>query len=80
LYPAFYSCYDWHSSVHGHWLLVRLIRGAPIASYVRDARAALARSLTTENLAAKTSYLARPGRASFERPNGLVWLLQLAAE
>ncbi|HUQ10077.1 MAG TPA: DUF2891 domain-containing protein [Steroidobacteraceae bacterium] len=80
LYPAFHGCYDWHSSVHGHWLLVRLIREVPDAPYVPDARAALARSLTTDHLAAETAYLKRAGRASFERPYGLAWLLQLAAE
>src|SRR5881227_3735471 len=40
LTPAFYGCYDWHSSVHGHWLLVRLTRLFPDAPFARDARAA----------------------------------------
>jgi hypothetical protein len=80
LYPAFHGCYDWHSSVHGHWLLVRLVRTAGGAAFEAEARAALARSLTPENLAAETAYLKRAGRASFERPYGLAWLLQLAAE
>jgi hypothetical protein len=80
LYPAFHGCYDWHSSVHGHWLLVRLLRQFPEAEFAPAARAALARSLTAANLAAETAYLQRAGRASFERPYGLAWLLQLAAE
>jgi hypothetical protein len=80
LYPAFHGCYDWHSSVHGHWLLVRLVRQFPDAVFAREARAALDRSLTPQNLLAETSYLQKPGRASFERPYGLAWLLQLAAE
>ncbi len=80
LYPAFHGCYDWHSSVHGHWLLARLARQAGDAPFATEARAALARSLTTANLAAEAEYLRRPGRASFERPYGLAWLLQLAAE
>jgi hypothetical protein len=80
LYPAFHGCYDWHSSVHGHWLLVRLIRQVPDSPFEADARAALARSLTSANLTAETKYLERAGRASFERPYGLAWLLQLAAE
>jgi hypothetical protein len=80
LYPAFHGCYDWHSSVHGHWLLVRLLRQFPDAGFAPAARAALTRSLTVENLAAETAYLHRAGRASFERPYGLAWLLQLAAE
>jgi len=80
LYPAFHGCYDWHSAVHGHWLLVRLIRQFPDAPFVPAARAALARNLTRENLAAEAAYLRAAGRASFERPYGLAWLLQLAAE
>jgi len=80
LYPAFHGCYDWHSAVHGHWLLVRLIRQFPDAAFVAAARAALAQSLTRGNLAAEAAYLRGPGRASFERPYGLAWLLQLAAE
>lgn len=80
LTPAFYGCYDWHSAVHGHWLLVRLTRTFPQAPFAARARAELAKSLTAENVAAEVRYLAGPGRASFERPYGLAWLLQLAAE
>jgi hypothetical protein len=80
LTPAFYGCYDWHSSVHGHWLLVRLVRTFPDAPFAAPAREALRRSLTAENLAQEAAYLRAPGRTSFERPYGLAWLLQLAAE
>jgi hypothetical protein len=80
LTPAFYGCLDWHSDVHGHWLLVRLIRLFPDAPFVADARAAVARSLTPQNIAGEITYLRGAGRASFERPYGLAWLLQLAAE
>lgn len=80
LTPAFYGCYDWHSSVHGHWLLVRLLRNFPQAPFVAEARAALRKNLTAENLQAEASYLRGDGRASFERPYGLGWLLQLCAE
>jgi hypothetical protein len=80
LFPAFYGCYDWHSAVHGHWLLVRLVRQFPKAPFAAQARAELARSLTAANLAAETNYLKGGGRASFERPYGLGWLLKLAAE
>ncbi len=80
LTPAFYGCYDWHSSVHGHWLLARLARLFPEAEFAAAARAALARSLTPANVAAEVAYLRGPGRTSFERPYGLAWLLQLAAE
>jgi hypothetical protein len=80
LTPAFYGCYDWHSSVHGHWLLVRLIRNFPDAPFVPAAREALRQSLTGENIAQESVYLRGEGRASFERPYGLAWLLQLVAE
>jgi hypothetical protein len=80
LTPAFYGCYDWHSSVHGHWLLVRLARLHPHAPFAARAREAVARSLTPENIAAEVRYLSASGRVSFERPYGLAWLLQLAAE
>jgi hypothetical protein len=80
LTPAFYGCYDWHSSVHGHWLLARLARTFPDAPFAPRARAALATSLTAENIAVEARYLAGVGRTSFERPYGLAWLLQLAAE
>jgi hypothetical protein len=80
LTPAFYGCYDWHSSVHGHWLLARLARLFPEEPFAREARAALARSLTPEAIAAETRYFEGAGRVSFERPYGLAWLLQLAAE
>ena len=80
LTPAFYGCFDWHSSVHGHWLLARLIRTYPDASFVPAAREALRQSLTEQNLAQEAAYLRAEGRTSFERPYGLSWLLQLTAE
>jgi len=80
LSPAFYGCYDWHSSVHGHWLLARLARNYPDAPFAAPARAALAESLTRQHVAAEVAYLEGEGRVSFERPYGLAWLLQLAAE
>jgi hypothetical protein len=80
LTPAFYGCYDWHSAVHGHWLLARLARMFPKAPFAPAARAALERSITAKNIAAETAYLNGTGRTSFERPYGLAWLLQLDAE
>src|SRR5258708_6318392 len=80
LTPAFCGCYDWHSSVHGHWLLVRLVRTFPDAPFVKDAREPLARRLTAENLKQEAAYLRGSGRSSFERPYGLSWLLQLCPE
>src|SRR5690349_17580412 len=80
LTPAFCGCFDWHSSVHGHWLLVRLLRTFPDASFAAQARTALGQSLSADNLKQESTYLAGQGRASFERPYGLAWLLQLCAE
>ncbi len=80
LHPAFYGCFDWHSSVHGHWMLVRLLKvrpGMPEADAIREA---LRANLTKENLAAETAYLLQPGRGSFERTYGWAWLLKLADE
>ncbi|VAV96429.1 FIG00721233: hypothetical protein [hydrothermal vent metagenome] len=80
LHPAFYGCFDWHSSVHGHWLLVRLLRDAPDAAFAKAAIAALDANLTSENILREIEYLTATGRASFERPYGLAWILQLATE
>ena len=80
LTPAFFGCYDWHSSVHGHWLLARLARNFPDAPFAEPAREALRKSLTTENITEEAKYLRGEGRASFERPYGLAWLLQLVTE
>ncbi len=80
LTPAFYGCYDWHSAVHGHWLLARLARSFPNSPVAGEARAALAANLTPEKIAGEVHYLEGEGRVSFERPYGLAWLLQLAAE
>src|SRR5688572_13791385 len=64
LTPAFYGCYDWHSSVHGHWLLARLARLSPDAPFAAKAREALRRSITPETIAVEVAYLGRAGRAS----------------
>src|SRR5579862_4609291 len=65
LTPAFYGCLDWHSDVHGHWLLVRLLRLFPDAPFAMPARAELARSFTAQNIGAEVEYLRGAGRASF---------------
>ena len=80
LTPSFYGCYDWHSSVHGHWLLARLARQFPDARFTPRAKSMLKISITPENIAQEVRYLNGAGRASFERPYGLAWLLQLGAE
>ena len=81
LHPAFYGCFDWHSSVHGHWLLVRLLHVGPEnAPWRTDAIAKLSQSFTAENIAVEVAYFGAPNRASYERPYGVAWLLQLTAE
>jgi hypothetical protein len=80
LHPAFYGCFDWHSSVHGHWMLVRLLRQFPDMPDARKIRAALDANLSAENLRVETVYLDQPNRQSFERTYGWAWLLKLAEE
>ncbi len=80
LTPAFYGCYDWHSSVHGHWMLARLVRTFQTSPFAGEAMAALNANLTPANIAVEVAYLNGTGRESFERPYGLAWLLQLGAE
>lgn len=80
LHPAFYGCYDWHSAVHGHWLLVRLLRSNLGALPEADIRAALGENLTAENVGVEDEYLRDPGRPSYERPYGWAWLLKLHEE
>lgn len=80
LHPAFYGCYDWHSSVHGHWMLARLARLFPDLPEAREIRTVLAEHLTAEKLKAEADYFARPECRSFERPYGWAWLLKLAEE
>ncbi|MCP4045593.1 MAG: DUF2891 domain-containing protein, partial [Gammaproteobacteria bacterium] len=80
LTPLFYGCFDWHSSVHGHWLLTRLLRLYPDAEYAASIEAALNESFKAENVAVEVQYVSHQQRASFERPYGVAWLLQLTAE
>src|SRR3954469_23649316 len=80
LTPAFYGCYDWHSSVHGHWLLARLARAFPDESFAPAARDALQQSLTPDHIKDEVLYIKGPGRTSFERPYGLAWLMQLGTQ
>jgi len=80
LHPAFYGCYDWHSSVHGHWMLVRLLKmfpGLPESKQIRDA---LNANLTAENIQQEVAYMKQPNRQSFERTYGWAWALKLAEE
>lgn len=80
LHPAFYGCFDWHSSVHGHWMLVRLLKRFPDMPEAQQIRQKLATNLTATNITAEVAYLHQPNRKSFERTYGWVWLLKLADE
>ena len=80
VHPAFYGCYDWHSSVHGHWMLARLLRLFPSIPEAPAIVAAIDRNLTAENVQAEAAYFLRPGTAAFERMYGWAWTLKLAEE
>ncbi|HVQ36591.1 MAG TPA: DUF2891 domain-containing protein [Pyrinomonadaceae bacterium] len=80
LHPAFYGCYDWHSSVHGHWMLVRLLVMFPDLPEAPAIRKALSANLIAGNIRVETAYLQQPNRQSFERTYGWAWLLKLAEE
>ncbi len=84
LHPVFYGCFDWHSSVHGHWLLVRLLRTVPADQMPPELReriiTALNQSFTAQGVAAEVEYFEAENRKSYERPYGSAWLLQLTAE
>ncbi len=80
LHPAFYGCYDWHSSVHGHWMLVRLLHVYPNLPEAPQIRRALDENLTKDKLEVELAYLRQPNRQSFERTYGWAWLLKLAEE
>jgi hypothetical protein len=80
LHPAFFGCYDWHSSVHGHWMLARLLRLFPDLPETSEIRSTLGSHLTAENLKVEADYFGRVDSKSFERPYGWAWLLKLAEE
>src|ERR1700730_6401175 len=78
MHPAFYGCFDWHSSVHGHWMLVRLLHLFPDLPEGPQIRKALNANLSAENIVVEVTYLGQPNRQSFERTYGWAWLLKLA--
>jgi len=80
LHPAFYGCYDWHSSVHGHWMLIRLLKTFPNLPESAKIRSALDANLTAENIQSEVAYMKQPNRQSFERTYGWAWALKLAEE
>ena len=80
LHPSFYGCFDWHSAVHGHWMLARLLRACPELPEAGAIRGLLDEHLAPERVLAETAYFTAPGRRSFERTYGWAWLLKLAEE
>ena len=80
LHPAFYGCFDWHSSVHGHWALVSLLKRFPNLKKSEEIREELRESLSRENIMAEVEYFRNKQEGSFERTYGWAWLLKLAEE
>lgn len=80
LHPAFYGCFDWHSSVHGHWTLVSLLKQFPDLNKEQEIREKLKASLSAENIQAEVQYFQNSEEGSYERTYGWAWLLKLAEE
>lgn len=80
LHPVFYGCFDWHSSVHGHWMLIKLLKMNPDADISREIRELLNQQLTAKKLAQETAYFEEKEHRSFERMYGWAWALRLATE
>jgi hypothetical protein len=79
-HPAFYGCYDWHSSVHGHWMLARLLRLFPSLPEGTQIKKALTANLSARNVAVEAAYFNRPDTKAFERTYGWAWTLKLMEE
>ena len=80
LHPAFYGCFDWHSSVHAHWSLVSLLKQFPKIERKEAIKEALQKSLSAENIQGELDYFKRKESGSFERTYGWAWLLKLQKE
>jgi len=80
LHPAFYGCFDWHSSVHGHWMLVTLIRQFPDLDNREEIKEKLRTNLSALNIEKEVFYFSGPQNSSFERTYGWAWILKLAEE
>jgi hypothetical protein len=78
LHPVFYGSYDWHSCVHGYWMLARLLRLFPGMPPAADIRALFDAEITAEKVAGECAYLQRPMAKGFERPYGWAWALKLS--
>ncbi|AYR23879.1 DUF2891 domain-containing protein [Herbaspirillum rubrisubalbicans] len=80
MHPVFYGCYDWHSAVHGYWLLLRCLRLYPGLPAADEITALFDEHFTPELMERETDYFRAPNRAPFERPYGFAWLLALDQE
>lgn len=80
LHPAFYGCFDWHSSVHGHWMLINLLRHFPDLANQQQIRQKLLENISAENIKTEVAYFFMPQNATYERTYGWAWLLKLAEE
>src|SRR3954469_3515017 len=80
LHPAFYGSYDWHSAVHMHWLLARVLRLHPALAESAAISALLDKHLSAESMRHELAFFNSPGGRTFERPYGWAWLLKLQAE
>ncbi len=80
LHPAFYGCFDWHSSVHGHWTLVKLLKEFPNIEGREEIEKELLEHISKENILIEVEYFKLPHEKSFERTYGWAWLLKLAEE
>ncbi len=77
LHPAFYGCFDWHSSVHGHWTLVTILKDFPEFSHRNDILRKLNANITRENILQEVAYFDDEHNKDYERPYGWAWLLKL---
>ncbi len=80
LHPAFFGCFDWHSAVHGHWSLVKLIKEFPNVDGREEALVMLKSTLTKDNILKEVEYFKGKHNKSYERTYGWAWLLKLAEE
>jgi len=80
LFPVFHGSFDWHSCVHGHWMLARLLRLHPGLGSAPEIRRLFDTRFTETSVTCELAYLTRPESAAFERTYGWAWLLKLCEE
>lgn len=80
MHPAFFGCFDWHSCVHGHWMLIKLLKQFPELKEAPAIRSAINKTITAENIAVEVKYFEAPLAKTWERTYGWAWLLKLHQE